>query len=193
MITISGGPVAASRLPSGTTPMLPEDHGLIAWSVPIDYAAASSLMSAIGAGVLHLTRIRRVPAATITNLHSHVAVAGATLTAGQCFAALYTAAGTLLGVTASQHTAWQSVGSKTMALTAPVAVPAGDYYVGLWYNGTTAPTMIRSGSGTGGSNTVGQVSGSFNSSSADTGLTTTAPATLGAQTAAAIRYWVALS
>lgn len=187
--------LAALRANVGPSEMLPKDHGLIAWSAPIDYARDVSLLNVeAGAGNLRLSMIRRVPATTVTNLHISISTGGSTLTSGQCFATLYSAAGALLGVTASQHTAWQSAGVKTMALTAPVAVPAGNYYVGLWYNGTTAPTVQRSGLGAaGGSATIGQVSGTFNAANANSGLTTTAPATLGTQSASLLHWWVALS
>lgn len=187
--------LAALRANVGPSEMLPKDHGLIAWSAPLDYARDTSLLSVeAGAGNLRLSMVRRVPAATVTNLHVAVVTAGATLTSGQCFAALYSRAGALLGVTATQHTAWQSTGIKTMALTAPVAVPAGDYYVGLWYNGTTAPALARSGLGAvSGQATFGQVSGNFTAANADSGLTTTAPATLGTQSASLLHWWVALS
>ncbi len=195
MIQISGGLPSPTQFSGSVAPMLPEDHGLIGWSVPIDYATQVSLLSVeAGAGTLRLSLMRRLPAATITNLHIVVTTAGSGLTAGQCFAALYSRAGTRLGVTADQSTDWASVGVKTMPLTAPVAVPAGDYYVGLWYNGTTAPTVLRSNQGgVGVQATIGQVAGNFNTSRADTGLTTTAPATIGAQTLSVLRWWVAVS
>lgn len=173
--------------------MLPADHGLISWSVPIDYATTNSLISAAGAaGVLVLTRIRRTPAATITNLHVDVAGAGSGLT--NSFAALFTSAGALLGQSADQSTAWQSAGFKTMPLAGgALGFAGGDLYVGIWYNGTTAPALLRSGSGAGGAATPGQVSGNFNASSANAGLTTTAPSNLGAQSSINLRFWAAVS
>lgn len=170
----------------------PADHGLLAWSVPIDVARDSSLMSAIGAGILIGTRMRRVPAGPITNLHVFAAVAGATLS--NCFAAAFTDAGVLIGQTADQSTAWQSGGYKTMPLVGgPFSFAGGDLNVGIWYNGTTAPTLIRSGSGAGGSGTVGQVAGGFNAFSSNSGLTTTAPASLGTKSLSAIRFWTGVS
>lgn len=195
MISISGGLPSPTQFSGSVAPMLPEDHSLIGWSCPLDYARdVSALTVEVGAGNLRLSAIRRVPAATITNLHVCVTGAGATLTSGQCLAALYTRAGALLGVTATQHTAWQSTGIKTMALTAPVAVPAGDYYVGFWYNGTTAPNFSRSGlGGVTAQATFGQVSGNYSAANADSGLTTTAPATLGTQAQSLLHWWVAVS
>lgn len=172
----------------------PVDHGVIAWSVPIDFATQQSAMSIeIGAGTLRLTRIRRVPPGNITNLIIYVNVGGSTLS--NCFAALYSAAGSLLGQTADQSTNWQSLGPKVMPLVGgAVAVPAGDYYVGLWYNGTTAPTVQRSGTGVAGTQlNLGQAAADYNAAYANTGLTTTAPPTIGAKTSSALRFWVAVS
>lgn len=187
MITVSGAAPAA-------VPMLPVDHGLIAWTVPIDYATASSLLSVeASAGTLRLTRIRRVPAGPATNIVIYVQTAGATLS--NCFAALYTAAGSLVGQTADQSTPWQSVGVKTMAISGgPISIPAGDYYAGLWYNGTTAPTVLRSGMGSNGPQAnLGQSDGNYNTALADTGLAATAPSNIGTQTRSALRWWAALS
>lgn len=186
MITVSG---SAER-----APYLPADHGLIAWSVPLDVASNSSLLSVEGgAGTLLLSRIRRIPSGLITNVHICVTNAGSGLTNG--FAALFTAAGAQVGQTANQATAWQSVGMKTMALAGgPYAFAGGDAYVGFWYTGTTAPGVCRSGQGAiGAQATFGQSSGSFNAAIADTGLTTTAPSSLGAQSAATLHWWVAVS
>lgn len=186
MITVSG---SADR-----SPFLPADHGLIAWSVPLDVAAYSSGLNLEGgAGVLRLSMIRRIPPCLITNVHVCVTTAGSGLS--NCFAALYTTSGALIGQTANQATAWQSVGVKTMALTGgPYAFAGGNAYVGLWYNGTVQPALCRSGEGAiGPQTTFGQSSGSYNAAVADTGLTTTAPSSLGAQSAAILRWWVAVS
>jgi hypothetical protein len=112
-----------------------------------------------------------------------------------CFGALYTAAGALVGQTADMSTAWQSSGLQTMPLVGgPYNVAAGDYYVGLWYNGTTAPTINRSGHGFAAPQTnLGQSAAQYNAAFANTGLTTTAPATIGAKTSGVLHFWVAIS
>jgi hypothetical protein len=94
------------------------------------------------AGVVYLTRVY-IPAGTVTNLHVGIGTAGAGLTAG-CFAGLYDTTGALLGQTASQATAWTSTGNAAMALTAPLVLTAGYYYVAVLANGTTLPMLARS-------------------------------------------------
>ncbi len=189
---LTGGNKTLTSLDARFAPMLPSDHGLIAWSVPIDYASATSLMSVLGAGVGALTMIRRLPACTITNLHCLLTAAGVSLS--NCYAALYTSGGALLGQTADQSTAWQSIGFKTMPLTGgPLAFAGGNVYVQLWYNGTTAPSVLRSGLGSANAPTVGQSSGNFNAATSGTGLTTTAASNLGTQSASNIRFWAAVS
>lgn len=171
----------------------PADHNFLAWTVdPGVLPATSSALSS--AGTLHLVRLHVPTAISVTNIVIYVSVAGSTLTAGQCFAALYTAAGARVAVTADQATAWASTGVKTMALASgPFSLTAGDHYVGMWFNGTTGPTLARS-AGLGAAITnIGLSAPNLRCATADTGLTTAAPATLGAQTAAGILWWVALS
>lgn len=189
--------MAAIGLIGGTTdraPFLPADHGLIAWTVPLDVAGDSSRLSVEGAaGTLLLTRIYRIPPCSITNVHICVTAAGVTLS--NSFAALFAADGDLIGQTANQSVPWQSVGLKTMALVGgPYAFAGGDAYVGFWYNGTTAPNVGRSGEGAVSAQAnFGLSAGSYNTAAADTGLTTTAPATFGAQSEATLRWWAAVS
>lgn len=177
-------------------PSLPADHGYLSWSTPIYAAQLTSLMSVeAAAGTLRLSRNRRVAAGPVTNLVTYVTTAGSGLTSGQCFGALYDASGNLLGSTADQSVAWASGGLKSMALAGgPVTVPAGDYYVGLWYNGTTAPTLLRAGLGIAPSQiNANQSAGNYDVAFANTGLTTTAPNPFGATTAGSLLWWTALS
>lgn len=172
------------------------DHNLVAWSTPMSVARDVSLLSVeAAAGTLRLSRIRRVPTASITNVLIYVTTGGSSLTSGQCFAALYTSAGALIGQSADQATAWQSSGIKTMALAGgPYSFAGGDCYVGLWYNGTTAPTLLRAGVGSSGAQmNVGQSSSEYDCMYADTGLTTTAPSSIGAKTSSALYWWAGLS
>jgi hypothetical protein len=139
----------------------------------------------------------RATAALVTNINLHVVTAGATLTANQCLAALYTDAGVLLSATGNQATAWQSTGMKVCALSAAQAVTPGQWYRAAFYaNGTTLPTFARGSSvGAVGSDLVnyGLSAPTLRFSTADTGRTTTMPGTLGSQTAAPIAWWAGLS
>jgi hypothetical protein len=170
----------------------PVDRGLKVWNYLPQIAGAGTALPT--AGVLNLQRIRRVPSTSITNIVIVVTVGGGTLTAGQCFASLFTAAGALVASTADQAVAWASASVKTMSLAGgPFAVPAGDYYVGLWFNGTTGPTIARHTVASSVMIQLGLTAPDLEACTADTGLTTAAPATLGAQTANAVDFWVALS
>ena len=172
-------------------PLVPADRVFLAWTMPPFSATTGAAMSP--AGTMHVARIRRVPAGTIANITIYLTAGGSTLTSGQCFAALFTAAGAHVRSTADQAAAWATSGLKTMALETPYANAAGDYYVGLWYNGTTGPAIARPASVNALFINAGLASPNLEMASADTGLTTTAPVNMAAQTAIANYYWVALS
>jgi hypothetical protein len=159
-ISVNGGPITAinadydARLDAVETSLtakanaatygwqwLPSDHGYLAWAYDVANASGTTNLAA---GALMLVKVKLPVAATITNVVCHLAGPGATLTAGQNLAALFDATGARLGITADQSAAWTTVGPKAMALTAPVAAPAGAYYVGLLFNGTTTPAFSRS-------------------------------------------------
>jgi hypothetical protein len=168
----------------------PADHGLLAWSVDPTLITSSGLATA---GQMRGSLLRLPSDATITNLHLYAATAGATLTSGQCFAALYDSTNTLRGVTADQSSNWASTGEKVMALTTPYVATAGLYKVVFWSNGTTQPGFARQLTGGAAGLTNANMSTNYRAFTADTGLTTTAPSTMGAQTAAAQIIWAAVS
>jgi hypothetical protein len=161
----------------------PVDHGLIAWSV--DPALVTSA-GAPTSGQLRGVMVHIPYATTITNIHMVVATQGSGLTAGQSFAALYSPANALLAVTADQAAAWATTAEKIMALASPQAVAAGLYKVCFWSTGTTPPSFTRAATGGAAAATsLGLNAGSnFRAFTADGGLTTTAPSTIGTQTAA---------
>ncbi|MEU8334806.1 hypothetical protein [Micromonospora tulbaghiae] len=176
----------------GAQPQIPADRGYLAWTQPPYALSAGSVPTT--AGTLYLRRLRRVPAGQATSIITHVVTAGTTLTTGQCFAALFTAAGALVAQTADQSTAWASTGLKTMTLAGgPYPLTAGDYYVGIWFNGTTGPSIIRSASISTVLTNAGLTAGNYEAASANTGLTTTAPASVGTQTAQVFEWWFALA
>jgi hypothetical protein len=119
----------------------PEDHGLLAWTMDPMQALGTATISA--AQVLHVMKLRTRRAITVTDIMLVVTAAGVGLTANRCFAALYDAAGNLLSQTADQSAAWLSAGLKTMPLAVAQQIPAGNFYVGLMYAGTTSPTLPR--------------------------------------------------
>jgi hypothetical protein len=119
----------------------PSQYGLLAWTGS-PKRQWNDQVAAKGYRVVH--KIRVPVSITATNLLCEVRVAGDTLTSGECWAGLYGSDGVLLRKTASQHTAWQSTGNKSMALSTPVAIVGGPN-VFVWaafvINGTTAPAF----------------------------------------------------
>jgi hypothetical protein len=174
-----------------TTGPSPSDFGLVEWSAPPDYLTGGTILAA--GGTLYLVRVPVRQTRYVSNLLLNVTAAGSGLTSGQCFALLYAGApgGGLLAQSASQHTAWQSTGQVASALAAPVQVPAGFVYVGFYANGTTLPTFARHG--TTAAVNAGLAATASKYGSANTGLTTTPPTSLGAISALAVGYWAALS
>jgi peptidoglycan/xylan/chitin deacetylase (PgdA/CDA1 family) len=187
--TGTGVPSVAKSSDVPSSFFTPEDHALIGWAYDPVIASTSTIPTA---GLLQMVKVKVPQAATITNVLLSATVAGATLTAGQCFAGLWNSSLTLLSATADQATAWQSAGVQSMALTTPQAVPAGVYYVGFYWNGTTGPSFARQTSGSSQLN-VGLASTAARWATSSSGLTTTPPATAGALSKAAIGYWAAVS
>lgn len=171
----------------------PSDHGFLTWNYDPAMANGSTVMPT--AGLLQLARVPMPVARRVTNIHMCCTVVGSTLTAGQCFAALFTAAGALVGTTDDQAAAWATGAvMKTMVLATPYDPPAaGDLYVGFWFNGTTGPAWARCAQQSGNMSNPNLSAPNFRFATADTGRTTTAPATIGTQTGINTTTWVALS
>lgn len=113
------------------------DHGFISWA--FDPACSGSNGTSLSVGYIYLVEVILRSAATVSKIAAVVGTAGATLTANQCLAGLYSSAGTRLAVTDDQATAWTSVGYKAMSLTSTYSAAAGKYFVALVVNGTTSP------------------------------------------------------
>lgn len=169
----------------------PEDHNLITWTQDPATCAAGQIIPT--GGQVQFARIHLPEAKTITNILLFISAAGTSLTTGQCFAALYNSSKALIGTTADQSVAWATTGTKTMALAGgAVACAAGDYFVAFYANSTgTLPTVLR-----GVSQSVVNAGLSASTSrygTADGGLTTAMPSTLGTLSGASNAWWAALS
>lgn len=117
----------------------PSDHGLIAWSSDPNYA--SSTNSTVS-GTLYLAAVWLRADATINKLWWIHTTAGATATAGACWAGIYDSAGNRVAqVAIDSQTATNGVQSATLG--APASLPAGRYWVALLFNATTAPVVAR--------------------------------------------------
>lgn len=173
----------------------PPDHGLLGWAYPAGDGASGSSVPLTTAGTIYVVKVRMPVSGSVSNLIYQLTTAGATLTSGQCFMALYKAIDkSLVAVTADQSVNWVgATGVKSVPLVGgPYNLPAGDYFVAFWFNGTTGPAPYRTNGNTGMPNVNLSVANS-RYASADTGITTTAPSTLGTLTAINTSYWAALS
>jgi hypothetical protein len=185
-LTVAGVAISPASLFS-----VPADHDLIAWSAPIPVQPNATALAP--AGTLAGYRIRRVPATTLTGLVIMVTTAGSTLTSGQCFGAAFNASTkALIDQTTDQATAWASTGVKLMPFAAgPVSWPGGDIDGGVWFQGTTGPTLARAGINPA-FNNANLSAPNFEVWIANTGLTTAAPGTLGTQSSASNSMWIAV-
>jgi hypothetical protein len=170
------------------------DHGLVGWTFDPALVQGGTVLPT--AGLAHVARVRML-SAVATNIHFHFTAGGSSLTAGQCFAALYNDAGALLGagaVTADQAANWATGGYKTCPLSVAQGVtPYAWYRVLFWFNGTTGPTISRGVNSSSAILNAGLSAPTLRYSSADTGLTTAAPANIGSQTGTATAWWVGVS
>lgn len=99
--------------------------------------------TALGSNPVYMMRLDIPRATTVNAVVIGVVTAGSGLTADRNWAGLYDAAGTRLGVSADQTTAWATTGEKIMSLTSPVAVTEGTYYAALLCNATTPISPLR--------------------------------------------------
>jgi hypothetical protein len=128
------------------------DMRYAAWAFDPAPSGAGVTTRLITGGTLNLIGMQVRQPCTVSNIVVEIAALGATLTADECYAGLFSSAGTLLGYSADQHANWEAGGStgyQAIPLTAESAgslslVP-GFYYVGLLANGTTMPSF-QSGS-----------------------------------------------
>lgn len=133
--------ISALQTVTGSLERQPHERGYLTWTQQPE--STQSVGTAPPSGAMRLQRHKLRTGTTITNLHVAVLTVGATLTAGQNLAGIYDTAGNLLAQTGDQSVAWTSLGLKTMALTSPLVLPAGDFYVGLLSVGTTPPAFAR--------------------------------------------------
>lgn len=169
----------------------PADHGLIAWSFdPVN--TTGSATSTIG--TLQLVRMWIPRPLTITGIILSAVTGGTALT--NCYTALFDASKNLLAQSGDRASAWgTSTGDKKGDLATPqnIASP-GFVYAGFWVGGGTSPAWAKSSSAAlGGSpNNLNLTGTALRFSTANIGLTTTAPSTASAQTSVSTSYLVGL-
>lgn len=190
------GPQRGTRLTTfPDTTWTAGDQGFAAWSFDPALVAGGTVLAT--AGTIYGARVHCPVPFTATNVCAYTSTAGGTLTSAQCFGALFNAAGTLLGSTADLSTganSFNTANAFTYALTAPLTgLPAGDYDVCFFFNGTTGPTLARGQTLAAGLGNMNLATTGIRFFSADTGRTTAMPATLGAKTSLAVPLWVGIS
>jgi hypothetical protein len=163
---------------------------LLAWS--FDPANANS-NTGMTSGVLQLVRLYIPYPMTITGIILSAVNAGSALT--NCYTALFDASKNLLSQSANRASTWGTTsGDKKGDLTSPQPIATPGYvFAGWWVGGGTSPSWARASSLTTGThNNLNLTGTSLRFSTANTGLTTTAPSTAGTQTAVVSSFFVGL-
>jgi hypothetical protein len=144
LTTAGSGTVSVADTSTGPE-FSPADHGLITWTQnPATVASGFSL----NAGAVYLSKVKiSGRARRVSNILYGITTAGTSLAAGQNFVGLYDASGTLLATSGDQTTAFGSTGTKTAALTAPVTLDVGSYYVAFLANGAGTQPSVAGGGG----------------------------------------------
>jgi len=165
--------------------MFPSDHTLKTWSYDPIAAVNNSLPTV---GTAYVVKVKIPVSTTLSNLYYTVGTAGNTVS--NAYIALYQS-GTLLAQSADIGSTLASTGNKTATIT-PTSVAAGYAQIVFWVGAaTTAPALARGASSAG--MNIGLTSTGLRYSTADTGLTTTGPSSLGSQTTSNIAFWVGAS
>lgn len=165
----------------------PSDSGFVGWTFdPI----LQTLSQNPNGATLYAFAVD-LPAATITKIYLCVTNGG---TSTNTFFAMYNAAGTLLAQSTNQAAIWGTgIGVKTVTI-APGATAAGKYYLTFWTDtGAGQVAQLGNPSGSNGFTNGLLTAGSFRTCTANTGLTTTAPPTMGTQSSLNTLYWMACS
>lgn len=167
----------------------PQMSGVNAWNFDPEIANSGGLLVTT---TIYLHKIIINTAVTATNIVVGVTTQGGTLTSGQNLCAIYNSSGTRLAITVDQTVAWGTSGGKACALTAPVALPAGTYYIGILSNGTTPITVAESPGFSQAYNNV-QAASLLRHSTNGTGTTLPASVTLASNVSSARSTWVGIS
>lgn len=169
----------------------PNAQGFKGWAYdPVACANFSTPTS----GTPIIIKVKAAVSGTVNNIELYANTAGSGFTASSSFAALYDMSGNRLGQTNDLATVLNSTGTKTVPLTAGVAVTAGTfYYVWLVINASGVPALPRSGANIGSYN-QGLAPGTYRFANLGTSITSPpATITLASSTALSTAYWAAIS
>lgn len=161
--------------------------GYKAWNFDQQWAAGT--VSPVS-GRLYFNKMYIPAGITVNSLKVLVNDTTGTVATG-FYAALYNSAGTLLSQSAN-FSGSLGFDLNTIPLAAPQVIAAGTYYAAIWFVFTgTAPKLYTSVNNNSYQKNIGLASPNLRVGYANTGLTTTAPGTMGAQTTDNSGYWVA--
>lgn len=151
-----------------------------------DPAAISTGAQTLVTGTAYVCGLYMPVASNVTNLYCINTNTGATTNA---FMALYSGAGALLQTSSNQGGAMGAAGLKTFPVSSQ-AVPVGLFYVILWMS---TALNIACTAGVDGFMNINLSVANSRYATANTGLTTTAPGTIGTKTAMAKAFWAGVS
>jgi hypothetical protein len=137
-------PVSADTVNAGA--LCSGDLNYDAWAYDLHAASVTSILGT--AGSVYGSQIIVRNTFTPTNMVYHITTAGSTLTANNCWALLFSNAGTLIGQSANQATLWATAGLQTMPFTttSPGTLAPGKYWTAVVATGTTLPTFAAAAS-----------------------------------------------
>jgi hypothetical protein len=120
----------------------PTDCNLAAWNFDIINGTANTVCAP---GNLCKLRVRLLQDSDVDGMALYVTTAGASLTAGQNFGAIYDrATRTLIAQTVDQTTAFMTVGfAKMLWQGGTRRLTKGEYLAAFWCRGTTGPGLLR--------------------------------------------------
>jgi hypothetical protein len=197
---VASAPVALTNLgiAGAASQLTPANYSIKAWNFAPFNIRSSDHTVTPASGTLNISLLEIPVACTVTNIIYGVVQAGTSLTSANNFCALfYGPAGAtpygLLSATADQTSNFEAAAGTivTAALTAPQSVAAGTYYVGWYFKQSSGTIPVLAYGDTFLAN-LG-LSSPYVSASANTGLSTAMPSTIGTQTAVTYVYWFGLS
>lgn len=169
----------------------PADQGFLAWAFDpanIDgdrsYTPVNGTLIVVGL---------KLAAGTVTNVHFDQTNTANTCTSA--WACLFNSAGTLMAQNSSSQHAAINAGSglKTFALSTPQAVSAGKHYIGFWLSSTSNPSVACGSPLFTAEHNMNLSTANLRFASANTALTSTAPASVGTKTGIGRAVWAAVS
>ncbi|MFB7285422.1 hypothetical protein [Actinacidiphila glaucinigra] len=182
------GPLRSSSAVLGQ--VHPGRHGLKAWSWPPTEASTAATATS---GTLFLAEITVAESFSMSFLHWHVSVAGATPTAGQNWVGMYAMDGTLLGMAGVDADVASAAGARKTPLVAAL-VAGSSYWAAFLFNAGTPPQLARGGTATAGSSltNINLAAGSLRFATNGTGRTALPSPLVPASNVAGSAYFAAV-